>query len=793
MVNLKLPDEPIEQWLSSLQRHPIFTDDVYPDNIQSCQDTKSSIIALRGADLFVALGSKIRCLDMRECKSKVNEDETGCSKSVYTTLQTPEIDFQIYQLEISKAGRYVVAVGTTRVAVVTLPRKAISKINEQHFRSKTHLIGKIYHSEATGNHIVKAIWHPFGKNDGSLLVMSSDSMLRLYDLALSYNEPEQTIDLFPSRYETRSLSNKKGLFIAGEDEIEAASCTFGTGTDDWSPFSVYIVMRNGDIYAVCPVVPSQCSASRLYLDRLACYISAKSSHVSELARQDPQRDMKAEIDLYRQQTRWISDVLGQVSSAEDFGLGSPSAAEVDHSLVNFRRPNVVRPQATVHGPFLFQPPPAEFSTLQTEATDILSLPTSPVGLLVISYSDGKVDVCIESEKIEALWLGKPASDRGEKYLSLPPVSTYESINLKLGYQGQKPEAFSRVSLCQDTRQTEIFYAYHSGGVHAISVQSWISMLAEAFENENDSLLEEVFQARKPSLIRQLVDSRPLSQKDGTPIVGCCVLLDTYLGCTLLSLSAELQLVGFELDEGVASEDESDETPLDSDMSNIPRYRSLLSHPTYGSLALVEKAPVQPKLIIPPSARGQLEVTEDSLRFLGKSAQANREQMHALYLAAVSMHQRLDLQLLELQRQLEKLRESQLKLSTSSNAEERVEKAVSIQKDLQNRADILLQKLMNNHSPILSDHEKKWFDELKRISIRIEGSRGFDQRLQTVRKDWQRLKPAIEEAKSLGEQQNADPETLRRREEYVVLGTLLQDSLKIVNQTKSQVEKLLKID
>ena len=69
------------------------------------------------------------------------------------------------------------------------------------------------------------------------------------------------------------------------------------------------------------------------------------------------------------------------------------------------------------GPFLFQPAPRELEQGEGgDATDLMYMSVegaslhadvdgneARLGVLVMAYSDGKVDVCLDVEKIEAMW------------------------------------------------------------------------------------------------------------------------------------------------------------------------------------------------------------------------------------------------------------------------------------------------------------------------------------------------------------------------------------------------------
>lgn len=68
-------------------------------------------------------------------------------------------------------------------------------------------------------------------------------------MSASPAEPTQTVSFVPE--------TTKGRSFAAQDasERETTSFTFGRGTSDWGPLTVYALMRSGDIYAICPYLP----------------------------------------------------------------------------------------------------------------------------------------------------------------------------------------------------------------------------------------------------------------------------------------------------------------------------------------------------------------------------------------------------------------------------------------------------------------------------------------------------------------------------------------------------------
>jgi len=114
--------------------------------------------------------------------------------------------------------------------------------------------------------IAKIDWHPWGEAGSTLLVMTSDGKLRYtfdssdlcsvpdahgreYDISVDTEEPQQVLSFIPDR--------KTGSFAAEDvSEREIASFTLGKGNADWGPLTVYAVTKSGDVYSICPFMPT---------------------------------------------------------------------------------------------------------------------------------------------------------------------------------------------------------------------------------------------------------------------------------------------------------------------------------------------------------------------------------------------------------------------------------------------------------------------------------------------------------------------------------------------------------
>lgn len=149
---------------------------------------------------------------------------------------------------------------------------------------------------------------------------------------------------------------------------------------------------------------------------LECYVSAKQEFVSE----HTEILSDSFSTLYDYQRKYVNALLRQFPDGTVF----PSSSR----LVLVHPPKSFTYKPMRQGPFLLQPSPIELKdTPGGDATDILYLPlgdslsddedgmdsSSPIGerlgVLLVAHQDGRVDICLDLEKIEAKWEIKQVS------------------------------------------------------------------------------------------------------------------------------------------------------------------------------------------------------------------------------------------------------------------------------------------------------------------------------------------------------------------------------------------------
>ena len=126
---------------------------------------------------------------------------------------------------------------------------------------------------------------------------------------------------------------------------------------------------------------------------------------------------KAHSTLYNNQSLYIKAMFNQLP--HDLVLGTSSRPVLMHP------PTTILHRVARQGPFLLQPSPRMLDGTECgDATDMVYLAfggsdddddegegeTERLGIVLVAYKDGRVDVCLDVEKVEATWDIKPVSD-----------------------------------------------------------------------------------------------------------------------------------------------------------------------------------------------------------------------------------------------------------------------------------------------------------------------------------------------------------------------------------------------
>lgn len=142
-----------------------------------------------------------------------------------------------------------------------------------------------------------------------------------------------------------------------------------------------------------------------YIHALECFVHAKQEFLAQ-SETDTTNSLS---NLYEYQHKYVTSLIKQLPS----GAAFPSTSQ---SFL-LHPPNTIKTSPIRQGPFLLQPSPRNLDGSEGgDATDIVYLTfgtssdedddegeTERLGVVLVAYRDGKVDVCLDVEKVEAKW------------------------------------------------------------------------------------------------------------------------------------------------------------------------------------------------------------------------------------------------------------------------------------------------------------------------------------------------------------------------------------------------------
>lgn len=153
------------------------------------------------------------------------------------------------------------------------------------------------------------------------------------------------------------------------------------------------------------------SVPSAYVHSLDCFVAAKKEFLAREASSSTTHTLA----LYDYQQKYVSSLLRQLPQGTVF----PAVSRP----VPMHPPTTIKSTAVIQGPFLLQPAPRMLNNSDGgDATDIVHTSftsstitedsadtTERLGVVLISYQDGRLDVCLDVEKVEAKWDVKQVS------------------------------------------------------------------------------------------------------------------------------------------------------------------------------------------------------------------------------------------------------------------------------------------------------------------------------------------------------------------------------------------------
>lgn len=466
----------------------------------------------------------------------------------------------IRQLIISPRDEFLAILTTHTVHIALLPDSThLAAPDTGAMRLKTYTLGPTTHITSQPA-IASALWHPLGVNGSCLVTVTVDAVVRIWELSFadrwSFDKPTLAIDL-KKLADGTSLDQDFSATPAGihrgfspdSVEMEVASACFGAReTKGWSPMTLWVAMREGDVYALCPLLPEKWAPPATLIPSLSVSI------VSRVAVLEDDPDASAETKrLAQQQLAWMSGIDNQDSVLCE-GPGGGPPVEV------YTRPSKPGRVPKLQGPFCIELPSDQADDADDLLTDIVAigprldleelaggeefdlevdesaaegLSTTVVCLL---SSSGRITICLNLDDVEAQWLPLSNAKR-QRFIELtnpPSLEVFEILQTQP--KGEVSEnawpTFSR-----EVSSRYSFYITESSAISFLSLEPWIYRLDSEMNADTSAGADFrwglLVNGQKSDLERVFA----LSSKPIDPSFSLCastVLRDADLGHFLLS-------------------------------------------------------------------------------------------------------------------------------------------------------------------------------------------------------------------------------------------------------------------
>lgn len=691
------------------------------------------------------------------------------STNASQTIKPPAIGSDIQQLIISPFANFMAISTSHTIRIILLPDPShLTAQSVDAIKPKSWSLGPTKHANDRSP-IASALWHPLGVNGSALVTVTRDAIVRVWELSQkdrwSFDTPTLTIDLKKLADGTSldqnfsaSDATTKG-FSPDSFEMDVAAAAFASrGSGGWSSMTLWVAMREGDIYALCPLLPSQWAPPPTLIPSLSISIVGNLAAVED----DPNVSEQAKL-LAQQQLDWMSDLDNQEPRVIDGPPGEPPT----EIYTRPSRPGVV---PRLQGPFVFDLSPngddevdldltdmyvigekldtdelmfGEDDELEMEDTEVEGLSLSVICLL---SSRGLVQICLDLDGTQAQWL--PPRNKSKTvgrvtgWPTLLTFSTLETLGHSEVTEGTWP-VFS-----PDVTSRYSFYVTHPSNITYISLAPWIFRLESELQGDSEagSDFRINLLVNGQASTRERLYNSPNQSGAQLPLTAAVASRDPDLGYFLLSATPfEPIALIFESpeDEFAPIQAASPSSGQDDDVQPLKFFEP---RPVYQPSHTFDENSALPRFIEQVRTsrhktilNQEIRLSPLTLQLFTEAHQILSDETHRLGVAASEVFLRCVKLQDELRQQIVKANEVKVRVEVITNEEqfhsgedeESEPNNAAIERRLQNakkRGEALnqrlekLRKTVNKAmNPELSQKEQEWIKEVRSVDAGLHGS------------------------------------------------------------------------
>ena len=654
-------------------------------------------------------------------------------------------------------------------------------------RPKSQIIGQTTHVLSQAR-ITNALWHPLGVNGSCLVTVTEDAVVRLWELnldnRLSAEEPTVAVDLrklqFANSADDDVQPNRIGKNRGYSTDVigmeVASACFGGRGAEEegaWCAMTLWIAMADGDVYALCPLLPSKWQPPSTLIPSLTTSVAAKHDFVHS------SKVSTAERNICEQQYTWLREL-----DNED-PIMVPGRSEFSDPIPVYRRPSTFNSVPVLQGPFSIIPgdveddldladiavvaPKLDTEDMDPDDDDFEMLSGLTSALVCLLTSRGSVYVCLDLDGVEGRWLPRKRSksrlpQHDESVPELVVLEAFETVdanNLKHSLEVSRmftPDIHSRYA----------FFVTHDAGVSYLSTEPLVERLqGEAQAEDTMGLQVRMDTTMKGShvLREQIIRFRKEGSK--RDLSAPVVLQDSDLGyflltsCNGIAHSAVLDTPR-EIADGLGGDPEDsrrqrEETPAHLLLTN-PRPVYEPSKFLYQPSGLRSFIDTHVSSRYRQNLKDEIRLSAATLEIITEAHRLLSKETHDINTGVGDLFTRCDQLRHELQNQIESVREIAEKVDRlngedadtfeddkaqgSEKLDERLQRAKDRYGEIARRHDALKKKLASAGGRPLSEKEQGWVKEVDKLSKSLVSPEEVDQEqdvpVQSKREYWQRF-------------------------------------------------------
>jgi hypothetical protein len=431
------------------------------------------------------------------------------------------VDFDVNHVLCNETGSMVALVGAHGCCVVNLSRRLRSEFNKRprtvveckvcpffffvflllwlaDDRRKVSALGHIFFGTHPEVRIVKGRWHPASLSH--LALLCSDNVVRLYNvLARDLEDPEQ-------------------LLRVSLESLRVVSFDFGASLD-WTHFTVFYLLSDGNVYAQCPVIPMGCPVPEELLTTLELRQKQEIERLdAKLARLN---GLKASgMDVARRIRRTVKRAAGSAKALKWIEL--VRAGKVGQLMAQSDLP-------VLQGPLTVSLAAEADAVPEDERVCDLLVAATQFPVLVTVFESGLVELRLQLCSLFPAWPYKSSgliasgvsASRSEVLVLFDRFDVAPSVLRGCGTL----DAALHPSVYADPLHENVWYVRHAGGIECIALPSLDSVLSELAATIAASQNSQTPASSQPMLPRAEVASLLLRDtlSVGNRMLGMCVV------------------------------------------------------------------------------------------------------------------------------------------------------------------------------------------------------------------------------------------------------------------------------